>query len=207
MSHQNTKKHILDAAEKLFALHGFSETSLREITSEAGVNLAAVNYHFGSKESLLDAVMERRITPLNQSRLRLLQKVEDGKQPATIRNIISCFIRPPLEMLKSGPQQRYFILLTGRIMSEINGPQIEIFHRHMLPILPPFFNAFKRIKPHLEMNVITWGMHFSIGVLTHNIRMYCNIQMPQLENMAIDIELLGEMIINFITSGLETTYA
>src|ERR1700752_3315664 len=71
-----TKPRILDAAEKLFVEHGFEATSLRSLTSAAGVNLAAVNYHFGSKEELFQAVLTRRLDPMNQERIDLLARVE-----------------------------------------------------------------------------------------------------------------------------------
>ena len=72
----DTKDRILDAAERLFADKGYSATSLRDITQEAEVNLAAVNYHFGSKEALLTALLERRLDPVNRKRLELLDAAE-----------------------------------------------------------------------------------------------------------------------------------
>src|ERR1700675_3517531 len=72
----DTKTRILDAAELLFMEHGFEATSLRSLTSAAGVNLAAVNYHFGSKEELFEAVLTRRLDPMNQERIELLTRVE-----------------------------------------------------------------------------------------------------------------------------------
>ena len=77
MNRGDTKTRILDAAENLFAARGYHNTSLREITKEAGVNLAAVNYHFGSKEALLRAVIKRRLVPLNQVRTRRLHEVRE----------------------------------------------------------------------------------------------------------------------------------
>src|SRR5438046_10505596 len=74
----DTKTRILDAAERLFVEHGFEATSLRSLTSSAGVNLAAVNYHFGSKEELFQAVLTRRLDPTNQERIELLSKLESG---------------------------------------------------------------------------------------------------------------------------------
>ena len=71
-----TKARILDAAEALFMEHGFEATSLRLITAAAGVNLAAVNYHFGSKEELFQAVLTRRLDPMNQARVALLDRYE-----------------------------------------------------------------------------------------------------------------------------------
>ena len=76
-----TKDRILDAAESLFMEHGFEATSLRSITAAAGVNLAAVNYHFGSKEELFQAVLTRRLDPMNQERVDLLTALEREAAP------------------------------------------------------------------------------------------------------------------------------
>ncbi|HDJ28265.1 MAG TPA: TetR/AcrR family transcriptional regulator, partial [Proteobacteria bacterium] len=100
MAEKNTKQCILDAAERLFALHGYHHTSLRKITGEANVNLAAVNYHFGSKEALLKAIFEYHLTPLNQTRQENLkavreQALQQGKIPQ-VADIIRAFIEPTL---------------------------------------------------------------------------------------------------------------
>src|SRR5499427_5778412 len=79
-----TKDRILDAAEALFMEHGFEATSLRSITAAAGVNLAAVNYHFGSKEELFQAVLTRRLDPMNQERVDLLTRLENEAAPAPL---------------------------------------------------------------------------------------------------------------------------
>ena len=79
-----TKERILDAAEGLFMEHGFEATSLRSITAAAAVNLAAVNYHFGSKDELFQAVLTRRLDPMNQRRVALLDRFERDAAPATL---------------------------------------------------------------------------------------------------------------------------
>src|SRR3546814_17821279 len=89
----STREAILDTAETLFAQQGHDGTSMRQITSEAGVNLAAVNYHFGSKEALVQAVLKRRLAILNQERLRLLddlatQAAREPPKPAPIFNAL-----------------------------------------------------------------------------------------------------------------------
>src|SRR5215831_15729480 len=76
-----TKNRILDAAEALFMEHGFEATSLRQITAAAGVNLAAVHYHFGGKEELFEAVLTRRLDPMNQERVALLTRFESESAP------------------------------------------------------------------------------------------------------------------------------
>ena len=108
MSQSDTVQRILDAAEVLFAQKGFAETSLRAITSRAGVNLAAVNYHFGSKEALIQAVFERYLTPFCQALDAKLEELEEqftrlknntnepavddeteSRVPRTIRNVVT----------------------------------------------------------------------------------------------------------------------
>ena len=66
-THFSTKERILGAAEELFAQHGFAGTSLRQVTSRADVNIAAVNYHFGSKENLVNEVFRRRMDEMNRA--------------------------------------------------------------------------------------------------------------------------------------------
>ena len=72
-THFSTKERILGAAEELFAQHGFAGTSLRQVTSRADVNIAAVNYHFGSKENLVNEVFRRRMDDMSRERLAALQ--------------------------------------------------------------------------------------------------------------------------------------
>src|SRR5215472_3794191 len=100
----NTKTKILNTAERLFAHHGVEATSLRAITAEAGVNLAAVNYHFQSKEALLHAVIARRLDPINQRRLAMLDACEGaaGDGPLPPAQVLDALLRPVLEIL-SGP--------------------------------------------------------------------------------------------------------
>src|SRR5260370_14585910 len=92
-----TKDRILDAAERLFAIQGFEATSLRAITTDAGVNLAAVNYHFQSKDALLRAVIARRIGPVNLRRLELLDACDATRTP-DLHALIEAFLIPAVEL-------------------------------------------------------------------------------------------------------------
>src|ERR1700755_916994 len=83
-----------DAAESLFMEHGFEATSLRSLTAAAGVNLAAVNYHLGTKEELFQAVLTRRLDPMNQERIDLLEKLERDGRPASVEKILSAMLIP-----------------------------------------------------------------------------------------------------------------
>src|SRR5215212_1216272 len=95
---QDTKSRILDVAEQLFMEHGFEATSLRQLTSSAGVNLAAVNYHFGTKEELFHAVLTRRLDPMNQQRIELLAKLEreSNGRPIAVERILAGMLVPAL---------------------------------------------------------------------------------------------------------------
>ncbi|MEJ1959164.1 MAG: TetR/AcrR family transcriptional regulator [Nitrosomonadales bacterium] len=92
-SHKDTRERILDAAERLFMEQGYEATSTRGVTSKAGVNLAAVNYHFGSKEALMQAVLQRRLEGINRERLRLLDEAEAKAEGRPLKPslIVDCF--------------------------------------------------------------------------------------------------------------------
>src|SRR3990167_10529329 len=96
-THFNTKDRILGAAEELFAQHGFSGTSLRQVTSRADVNIAAVNYHFGSKENLVNEVFRRRLDELSQKRLAALAAAREAS-PDNLEAILAAFIEPALAL-------------------------------------------------------------------------------------------------------------
>ena len=93
----DTKAAVLHAAERLFALHGFQQVSVRDITADAGVNLASVNYHFGAKDALLFEIFRRRATELNRQRARMLHETQGrhmGRPPA--REILQALFAPPI---------------------------------------------------------------------------------------------------------------
>ena len=106
MASLDTKQHILDTAEQLFAERGYAATSLRAVTQAAGVNLAAVNYHFGSKTGLLFAVVERRVNPVNAERLRLLDTLESGPEPPELEAVLRAFIAPAFSCGPHPPEIR-----------------------------------------------------------------------------------------------------
>ena len=116
-----TKERILDTAEGLFMVHGYEATSLRAITASAGVNLAAVNYHFGSKEELFQAVLTRRLDPMNQRRLDLLAALERGAHPRPVAcdRILGALFIPALELARDRERGgTNFLRLLGRAYAD-----------------------------------------------------------------------------------------
>src|SRR5580658_9513477 len=118
----DTKTRILDVAEKLFGENGFDATSLRDITTAAEVNLAAVNYHFQSKDSLIDAVIARRIEPVNLRRMAMLDAA--GPHP-TIEQILEAFVVPVVDQ-----DITPIIPLMGRVMSMPDQFAVRVFKSH-----------------------------------------------------------------------------
>ena len=116
-----TKERILDAAEALFMEHGFEATSLRAITAAADVNLAAVNYHFGTKEELFEAVLTRRLDPMNEQRIVLLNRLEAKAAPAPLscdRILLALFV-PALRLARDPARGgKNFLRLLGRAYAD-----------------------------------------------------------------------------------------
>lgn len=190
----DTKTRILDTAEKLFGIKGFQATSLRDITRAAGVNLAAVNYHFHSKDSLIDAVIARRIQPVNQRRLEMLRAAGPD---ATLEQILTAFLKPVYEAPSDG-----IIPLLGRVLSNPDLFVDRVFLIHLKPVVVHFQEALRRVLPDLPPEEILWRLQFTVGTMTHNLlwgRIYpritsglCSIE---------DREALLERNVEFLAAG------
>jgi AcrR family transcriptional regulator len=160
MIERDTKTRILDAAEKLFGEKGFDATSLRDITTEADVNLAAVNYHFQSKESLIEAVIMRGAGPMNQKRLAML---EEAGPDATLEQIIEAFVAPILEF-----DYEPMAPLMARVLAS---PEImkRVLKHHMDTLSRRFWDAIAIALPELSPAERIWRLHFTAGAMAHTV--------------------------------------
>ena len=167
-----TKTRILDAAEALFMEHGFEATSLRSITAAAGVNLAAVNYHFGSKDELFQAVLTRRLDPMNQARVALLDKLESDAvvHPLSCEQILTALLTPALSLARDrelGGQN--FLKLLGRAYAD-PAPFIRQFlSEQYAQMIARFKAAFGRALPQLPRKELSWRLHFIMGALSYTL--------------------------------------
>ena len=162
----DTRERILDVAERLFGERGFPATPLRDITAEAGVNIASVNYHFGSKEGLLAEVLERRLKPINARRLELLDAVEAraGDEPPELEAVIRAFLSPPFHSLRVwGADGQGFLRLVGRIHSETNEDFRATFVKQFDEVFKRFTAALRRALPNLDDADLSWRMLFMVG--------------------------------------------
>ena len=162
----DTKQKILDAAERLIAEQGYAATSLRQIIAEAGVNLASVHYHFGSKEELLDELVVRKAGPVNQTRLALLDRyvAEFIGAPVPVEKVLHAFLAPMVETGNRNPQ---FVRVMGRIV--IEGLLPRVIQKNFQTVLPRFVGALREALPYLDEEEFQWRIHFMTGTIAHTM--------------------------------------
>lgn len=168
--HKDTKERILDAAELLFAERGFDATSLRGVTAEARVNLAAVNYHFGSKAALLRAVVRRILAPANAERLRALGELEAGGRRPPVEELIEAFVSPVVGLLDhDGERGRFPARLLGRILGDPDGEIRRTVIEETEEVEGRYQQAFARTLTHLPEDELRWRFRSMIGVLVSHL--------------------------------------
>jgi AcrR family transcriptional regulator len=200
-----TRTRILDAAEELFMLHGFEGTSMRQLTTRAGVNLAAVNYHFGSKDALIESVFRRRLDPMNAARIAALDGLEAAGRPLAPEAIIRAFIGESLRMIedtRSGG--RNFIRLLGRTYTEPSKPIRVLIGQLYAPAMERYKAAFERALPQMPREELVWRMHFMFGTLAYTLAATDTVQLiagckPEDRH---DARLLEDRLAAFLAAGL-----
>ena len=163
-----TKTLVFAAAERLFAVHGFQKVSVRDITAEAGVNLASVNYHFGAKDALLLEIFRKRTAELNRTRARMLHEAVDahkGRPP--VRAILEALIAPPVRWLD--PRSDRLIALQFLIRARSEGTEdMREALRSDVSHLRRFADALLAARPDLAPEDVYWRLHFVLGMLHNN---------------------------------------
>ncbi|HEY8571849.1 TetR/AcrR family transcriptional regulator [Phenylobacterium sp.] len=163
-----TKAAVFNAAERLFALHGFQNVSVRDITAEAGVNLASVNYHFGSKDALLFEIFRRRTSELNRERARMLHEASDrhGGTPP-VREILEAYFTPSLRWAAPDHERRISVQFIIRARSE-GTAQMRDAIQNDVSHLERFANALIAARPDLPREEVYWRLHFCLGMVHNN---------------------------------------
>ena len=207
MSQIDTKEKILDVAEELFAKIGYQGTSMRAITSRAKVNLAAANYHFGSKQGLITAVIERRLLPLNSLREQGLNAAREkaaqaGGKPS-VEAVLRAFIEPTLLLSESAPGAKNFITLIGRAVAATDETARNIFFKNMKSIIKLFYTCLAEALPEIPRDVLYWRLNFVIGSLSHTMRSVGKCPVPMAGVVAQDSRSLIKLLMPFVTAGME----
>jgi len=193
----DTKTRILNSAERLFGLNGFDATSLRDITAKARVNLAAVNYHFQSKDSLIDAIIERRLGPVNRRRLAMLDAA--GPSPS-VEQIVDAFLSPLLmmEVLSGVP-------LLGRVFSNPSMFVERVYKKHLLEVVRRFSDAVGAALPELPPEERFWRLQFMAGSMSHILAL--SGVLPMMSGQPFDRTAVMARLVTFLAAGLRAPAA
>lgn len=216
----STKDKILDAAERLFAERGFAATSVRAITAEAGVNIAALNYHFGSKDALIEAVFWRLFQPVNAERIELLEEVrrDAGEAGPTLEAVLRAYLAPALRLMRDPDKGgRLLVKLLGRSISEPD----RFFDFRIVKLFQESFarymESFQEVLPELAPEELFWRLHFVIGAMAHTMvhtlgHVACRAELcecpayqqfvPDLSPQELDVEHVLEQLVPFAAAGL-----
>lgn len=206
----STRQAIMDAAEELFAERGFFGTSVRAITTKAGVNLAGVNYHFGSKEALIEEVFRRRFGHINETRMERMAAVLEGakkarKKPA-LKDVLHAFISPLFEEEDGPPCMGRMSALIQMAHTGQNQAVLKILFRTFSPVVDSLFSALRQAMPRADENHLRWKMHFLIGGFSHTIRI-SQLQVQGIQSKALPAPLgqkeAVRLMVNFFAAGME----
>ncbi|WP_024517210.1 TetR/AcrR family transcriptional regulator [Bradyrhizobium sp. Tv2a-2] len=171
MASDQTRSAILAAAERLYADRGFGDVTLRDIVAEANVNLAAVNYHFGSKDELIAELFVTRSLQLNRERLRELREAEEaGNGIGDIADILRALVGPTLRGCL-GPDTQHST--AARFMIRVNiesVPAIRRIRNREIDHLRKFIAAMKRTLPERSDVELYWGLHFALAMAQQTVR-------------------------------------
>jgi AcrR family transcriptional regulator len=173
----STKDRILSAAEELFAVHGFAGTSLRQVTSVADVNIAAVNYHFGSKENLVNEVFRRRMDEMSAARLAQLARA-NAEYPGQLRAVLAAFVEPALAIAGQQHNGGAFVRVIARAYAEKNDNLRKFLSDHYGHVLREFARAIAACLPQLSKEQLYWRLDLLAGALTYAMADFGLIKRP-----------------------------
>ncbi len=201
LQHFSTKDRILHAAEELFAAQGFATTSLRQVTSLADVNIAAVNYHFGSKDNLVNEVFRRRMDDMSAERLARLRKAAEAN-PGDLEPVLAAFVEPALAMAQDRHGGGAFIRVIARAYAESNDSLRKFLSDQYGHVLREFAKAIDACVPGLGKEELYRRLDFLAGALTYAMADFGLIKRPAGVSEKAHCEKAAQALIRFAAAGL-----
>jgi len=203
-----TRERILDVAELLFAQKGTKETSLRRITGEAGVNIASIKYHFGSKDGLIKALLRRRLDPINRERMKRLKAIrkaaEDSGSRPCVRDLMHAIFEPILTFTESCENAENFLRFVARAMIDPDETVKEIFLSEMKDVLFLLFQLMKEACPNTPPDRLFWHLQFSLGAMGHALYGRGHLKLvPPGVNSAAGSKKVLEYWLDFVCNGID----
>jgi len=200
----STKDRILGAAEELFAQYGFAGTSLRQVTSHADVNIAAVNYHFGSKDNLVNEVFRRRMDEMTAARLGQLEQAHSA-HPGELRAVLAAFVEPALALAQDRQSGGAFVRVIARAYAEKNDNLRKFLSDHYGHVLREFGKAIGACVPGLSKEELYWRLDFLAGSLTYAMADFGLIKRPANISEAEHRSKAAQELIHFAEAGFRAS--
>lgn len=191
----------MSAAEDLFAKSGFAGTSLRQVTANANVNLAAVNYHFGSKENLINELFKRRLDELTGQRLHNLEKVLQTK-PVTLEAVLTAFVSPALMLAQNRGGGQSFVRLLARAFAEQDQRLRSFVSDNYGHVLKEFAKVISTLLPSLGKEDMYWRLDFISGALTYTMSDFGMIKKPSALSEDLHRSNAAAQFVRFAAAGL-----
>ena len=202
MGGNGTKERLLDAAERLFAERGFAGTSVRVLTGAARANLGAVQYHFGGKEALFQAVVDRRVGPIQKRRLALLDELEArGDGAPALEAVLRSLVAPAFE-LERPPGEVPLRSIIGRLYSEPLDLVEPVAREEFSEVTRRYGAALGRVLPGLPESEIWWRYQFATGALLHVLSGNASIAPRPGPREDEPPEVLVERMVAFLAAGM-----
>ena len=200
----STKDRILGAAEELFAQYGFAGTSLRQVTSHADVNIAAVNYHFGSKDNLVNEVFRRRMDEMTAARLGQLEQARSA-HPGDLRAVLAAFVEPALALAQDRQSGGAFVRVIARAYAEKNDNLRKFLSDHYGHVLREFGKAIDACIPGLSKEELYWRLDFLAGSLTYAMADFGLIKRPHNISETAHRSKAAQELIHFAEAGFRAS--
>lgn len=188
-----TRDRILDTAERLFAEQGFHVATLRQITREAGANLAAVNYHFGSKQALILAIFRRRLDALNAARLERLEQALAADEGPELEDVLDAFVQPALAFAQGGDDEgQHFMQLLLRAFADKDTELHAAMRKEYAHVMRRFADAVALALPGSDPSRLRRQLDFIVGALT----------LTMAESALKDTKVIAKELVQFAAAGL-----
>lgn len=199
---KNPRERILNAAEELFAQRGFEATSMRALTNAAKVNLASVNYYFGSKNKLITQVLDRGLRELNTERLKRLDALEKPPSPPTLEKILEALFLPAFQLFED-PHKAFFLRILCRAHYESKNSARALIEKEWEPISQRFCSAMKHSLPDAPDKELYWRLHFAVGSMIHALSERQTLNTPSGSlRQPEDYQRIIERLIAFSAAGI-----
>lgn len=209
MAQKDTVDRILDAAEALFAERGFAETSLRTITSTANVNLAAVNYHFGSKKSLIQAVFVRFLEPLADSLSERLDAAQAEEQTLSLDDLLSLLAGAILSAHGEDDVNRTasFMRLLGLAYTQSQGHLRDYLRDRYGSVSKRYVDLLRPACPQLEDTDLFWNTHFALGAAVFSLSNYEALDAMLKDDSGQESRIMNviKRLLAFISAGVQAS--